>query len=88
VSARSARPGTLDSRGHTSNGAGHVPRVALRWPEEVAEALGVSADTLDRHDVVADLKLWRLGRIRLVPVAELERLVQSKATRVLDEERP
>ena len=65
-----------------------VPRVAVRWPEEAAEALGVSADTLQRHDVVADIKVWRLGSIRLVALSELERLVGEKAARVLDGEAP
>lgn len=63
-----------------------VPRLALRWPEEVAEALGVSADSLQRHGVVADLKVWRLGRTRLVAISELERVVAAKSARVLDEE--
>ena len=65
-----------------------VPRVARRWPEEAAQALGVSADTLQRHDVVADIKVWRLGSIRLVAVTELERLVGDKAARILDGEAP
>ena len=65
-----------------------VPRVALRWPEEAAQALGVSADTLQRHGVVAEIKVWRLGSIRLVALSELERLVGDKAARVLDEDAP
>lgn len=64
---------------HTSNG---VPRVALRWPEEVAEALGVSADTLQRHGVIAGVRVWRLGSIRLVAVDELRRLVEDNAVAV------
>jgi hypothetical protein len=60
-----------------------VPRVALRWPEEAAASLGVSADTLQRHGVVSDVKLWRLGSIRLVAVDELERLVAGKSERTL-----
>lgn len=62
-----------------------VPRVALRWPEEVAEALGVSADSLQRHGLVADLRIMRLGSIRLVALSELERVVAEKSARILDE---
>jgi hypothetical protein len=60
-----------------------VPRVALRWPEEAAASLGVSADTLQRHGVAGDVKLWRLGSIRLVALDELERLVAGKSERTL-----
>jgi hypothetical protein len=63
-----------------------VPRVALRWPEEAAAALGVSADSLKRHGVAGDVKLWRLGSIRLVAVDELERLVAEKSDRALADE--
>ena len=63
-----------------------VPRVALRWPEEAAAALGVSADTLQRHGVAAEVRLWRLGSLRLVALDELERLVSDKAERALGDE--
>jgi len=46
----------------------------------------VSADTLQRHGVAGDVKLWRLGSIRLVAVDELERLVAEKAGRALADE--
>lgn len=62
-----------------------VPRVALRWPEEAAQALGVSADTLQRRGIAADVKLWRLGSLRLVALTELERLVAEKSARALEE---
>ncbi len=76
MTAPPARPGESLRGGHTSNG---VPRVALRWPEEAAEALGVSADTLQRHGVIAGVRVWRLGSIRLVAVDELRRLVEENA---------
>jgi hypothetical protein len=63
-----------------------VPRVALRWPEEAAAALGVSADSLQRHGVAAEVRLWRLGALRLVAVNELERLVAEKSDRALADE--
>lgn len=50
-----------------------VPRVALRWPEEVAAALGVSADFVQDHGLAGELRIVRRGRVKLVPVAELER---------------
>jgi len=76
LTAPPARPGESLRGGHTSNG---VPRVALRWPEEAAEALGVSADTLQRHGAIAGVRVWRLGSIRLVAVDELRRLVEENA---------
>ncbi len=63
-----------------------IPRVALRWPEEAAAALGVSADTLQRHGVAAEVRLWRLGSLRLVALDELKRLVSDKAERALGDE--
>ncbi len=66
--------------------ASEVPRVALRWPEEAAAALGVSADTLQRHGVAADVRLWRLGNMRLVALDELERLVADKSERALGDQ--
>ena len=60
----------------------NVPRVALRWPAEAAQALGVSADTLERHGAIAGVRVWRLGSIRLVAVDELRRLVDENAAPV------
>lgn len=50
-----------------------VPRVALRFPEEVAAALGVSADFVQDHGLAAELRVVRRGRLKLVSVAELQR---------------
>jgi len=47
--------------------------------------LGVSPDTLERHGVVSKVRLWRLGRIRLVAVTELERIVGEQSARVLED---
>ena len=76
MTAPPAHPGEALRGALTSNG---VPRVALRWPEEAAQALGVSADTLQRHGVIAGVRVWRLGSIRLVAVDELRRLVEENA---------
>jgi hypothetical protein len=59
-----------------------VPRVALSRPEAAA-ALGISLDSFERH-VQPDLKLIRRGKLRLVPVAELERWAGENAERVLE----
>jgi hypothetical protein len=54
-----------------------VPRVALSR-EEAAAALGISLDSFERH-VAPDVKLIRRGRLRLVPVGELERWATEQA---------
>ena len=54
-----------------------VPRVTLT-PSEAAAALGVGIDFFDEH-VAADLRLVRIGRKRLVPLAELERWAHEHA---------
>ena len=56
---------------------GPVPRVALSR-EEAAASLGISIDSFERH-VQPDLRLIRRGRLRLVPVAELERWAAEQA---------
>ena len=59
------------------------PRLALR-PDEAAEALGVSR-ALFYRDVLPELRVVRLGRLRLVPVRELERWLSEHSSRVLDD---
>jgi len=54
--------------------------------QEAAAALGMSIDHLDRH-VMPDLRVVRSGRLRLIPVAELERWLERNAARVLEAER-
>jgi hypothetical protein len=57
-------------------GRSPVPRVALRWPDEVAAALGVSRSWLYDSGIAAELRFLRSGRVRLVLVAEVERVVE------------
>jgi hypothetical protein len=65
-----------------------LPRAALRWPDEVAASLGVSANTLRRHDFLSEVRAIRLGaKVVLVPVAELERWAEEHARDVLDADR-
>ncbi|MGA2007401.1 MAG: hypothetical protein ABSH27_07565 [Solirubrobacteraceae bacterium] len=46
--------------------------------QEAAAALGVSIDFFDEH-IVPDLRMARVGRRRLVPIAELERWLDEHA---------
>ena len=45
---------------------------------DAAEALGMSLDSFERH-VQPEIRLVRRGRMRLVPVAELERWLADNA---------
>lgn len=58
-----------------------VPRVALNR-EDAAAALGISLDSFERH-VQPDLRMVRRGKLRLVPVAELERWADENAQATL-----
>jgi hypothetical protein len=53
--------------------------------EHAARALDMSLDSFERH-VQPELRLIRRGRLRLVPVRELDRWLERNAERVLDEE--
>jgi excisionase family DNA binding protein len=59
------------------------PRLALTRAEAAA-AVGVSLDSFERY-VQPELRIVRRGRLRLVPVAELERWLDSNAVRVLED---
>jgi excisionase family DNA binding protein len=61
-----------------------VPRIALTRAE-AAEALGMSLDSFERH-TQPELRLVRRGRLRLVPVRELERWLERNAERPLTDE--
>jgi hypothetical protein len=56
---------------------GPIPRLALSR-EEAAQALGMSLNSFERH-VQPTIRLVRLGRMRLVPIAELERWLGENA---------
>jgi hypothetical protein len=58
-----------------------IPRVALTR-EEAAAALGMSLNSFERY-VQPDLRLIRLGRLRLVPVEELRRWADTAAERTV-----
>ena len=59
-----------------------APRLALTRAE-AAEALGISLDSFERY-VQLELRLVRRGRLRLVPVSELTRWLDSNAARTLE----
>ena len=59
-----------------------IPRLALTR-EEAAASVGMSLDSFERH-VQPTLRLVRLGRMRLVPIGELERWLDEHAQRTLD----
>jgi hypothetical protein len=62
-----------------------APRIALR-PDEAAEAIGLSRSVFYER-VLPELRTILVGRIRLVPVAELERWCEREARRLAAIER-
>lgn len=63
-------------------GASPVPRIALTR-EEAAHALGMSLDSFERH-VQPEIRLVRRGKLRLVPVREIERWAEQSATAAVE----
>lgn len=61
----------------------HVPRIALTRAE-AAEALGVGLTTFKQR-IAPELRVVREGKVRLYPVAELERWADERAERVIDD---
>jgi hypothetical protein len=61
-----------------------VPRIGLRWPAEVADALGVSEDWLADRGIGAELRIVRRGKIALVSALELERWLERNSARLMD----
>lgn len=73
----------LNGAPQTRNGrAAPVPRTALSI-EEACLSLGISWDTWNEH-VAPTIRVARLGRRQLVPVAELERWLAKRAEGVFD----
>jgi excisionase family DNA binding protein len=58
-----------------------VPRRALAR-EEAAAALGMSLDSFERY-VQPTIRMVRCGRLRLIPVAELDRWLSEHARRAV-----
>src|SRR5688572_27525400 len=78
---RSRGPGPGPGRGRRAMTAPRIrvapPRIALT-PDEAAAALGVGRTTFDTA-IRPDLKLIRVGRTVLVPVAQLEKWATENA---------
>ncbi len=72
-------PGATESSGVRETRRGVRP-LAVR-PEQAAEALGVSRSFFFSA-ILPELRVVRCGRLRLVPVTELERWLEANATRV------
>lgn len=58
-----------------------IPRVTLSR-EEAAAALGMGLDSFERY-VQPEIRMVRLGRLRLVPLRELERWAEDHAERTV-----
>lgn len=63
-------------------GRGQPPRFALNRAEAAA-SLGISMDSFERY-IQPELRLIRLGRMRLIPPDELERWVSENAEKTLE----
>jgi hypothetical protein len=62
--------------------ASEVPRLALRvW--EAAESCGVSVDWFEEH-VLPEIRWFREGRMKLIPVSELARYLDEQSRRPAD----
>jgi hypothetical protein len=68
-----------DETAHTSTAR---PRLTLSFAE-AATAMGMSVDHFRRH-VLPDLRVVRSGRLRLVPLAELDAWIDRTAARALE----
>lgn len=62
-----------------------IPRLGLSR-QEAAASLGVSVDTFERH-IQPSLRMVRIGRVRLVPIAELNRWLDSHAEHTINNRR-
>ena len=60
-----------------------IPRLALTR-EEAAASIGMGLDSFERH-VQPSIRLVRLGRMRLVPITELQRWLEDNARTTLKE---
>jgi hypothetical protein len=80
AAARSAEP-VQNGRERIEGNLAPIPRIALTRADAAA-SLGMSVDSFERY-VQPTIRLLRLGRMVLVPVAELERWVDEHAGRTV-----
>ena len=69
---------------HVVNAHASLPRLAFRVGE-AARVLGVSEDHFSRH-IAPELRWVRRGAVKLVPLRELERWLETSAAHVLEDE--
>lgn len=62
----------------------NAPRLALT-KAEAADALGMSINSFERH-VQPELRLVRRGKLRVIPISEIERWLDSNAAMTLGED--
>jgi excisionase family DNA binding protein len=63
----------------------HSPTLRLALTRaEAAASLGMSLDSFERY-VQAELRCVRRGRLRLIPVCELERWLEQNSARTFEE---
>lgn len=62
----------------------NAPRLALT-KAEAADALGMSINSFERH-VQPELRLVRRGKLRVIPISEIERWLDSNAALTFREE--
>ena len=60
-----------------------APRLALTR-QEAAAALGMSINSFERH-VQPELRLVRRGKLRLIPVREIERWLEDNSDLALEQ---
>lgn len=76
------RPGSVRDRDPGGAEKRQVPRLTLTRAE-AADSLGISLDSFERY-VQPEVRVIRRGRMRLIPVSELERWAVENATFTLD----
>jgi hypothetical protein len=69
-------------RGLDDQEVASVPRLALT-PTEAAAALGIGLTSFKKY-VQPQVRIVRGGKLRVIPVSELERWAEENAERVLD----
>ena len=66
-----------------SGGTSQLTRQVTLRVDDAAASLGVSRDSFEEH-VMPHLKIVRVGRLKLIPIYELERWVEENAVRRMD----
>lgn len=67
----------------TQQPASRTPTRLALSKVDAAAALGVSVDFFEDH-IMAEMRIVRRGRRRLIPVKELDRWLEANAMRTLD----